>query len=154
MRPSGIPGAPLVLTLAGLVPFIAGAAVMWLPQTGPVLRAQAALCLLVYAGMFLSFAGGVRWGAGIHAQGEGRPQTRLVALSVLGMTAGWGLVLAGVLGALDWPVFAAAAAAHALQGVWDASGTGLPVWFRRLRLSGALAAATALAAAAGAYLFQ
>lgn len=154
MRLFGNPATQLALTLAGLVPFIAGAAVMWLPQTGPVLRAQAALCLLVYAGMILSYAGGVRWGAGIHAHGEAQPQTGLAALSGLGALAGWGLVLAGVLGALDWPVFVAAAAAHAAHGVWDAFGAGLPAWFRRLRLSAALAAATALAAAAGAYLFQ
>ena len=155
MRLFGIPGVPLALTLAGLVPFVAGAGVMWVPEIGPVYQAQAALALLVYAGLILSFLGGVRWGAEINAQGGGGiPRTPLVALSVLGSLVGWGLVLWGVLGALGWPVFAAAAVVHLAHGVWDADGAGLPYWYRRLRVLAAILAAASLAAAALVYLIR
>ncbi|MBK8197437.1 MAG: DUF3429 domain-containing protein [Acidobacteria bacterium] len=155
MRVFGIPGVPLALTLAGLIPFGAGAGVMWYARgDDPVLQAQAALSLLVYAGVILSFLGGVRWGAEINANGSGIPRTRLMVLSVLGALAGWGLVLWGVLGSLGWQVFAAAAAAHVLHGVWDADGAGLANWFRRLRIFAAAGAVISLGAAAAVYLVR
>ncbi len=154
MRLFGIPGVPLALTLAGLIPFVAGAALMWAPDIGPVQQAQAALCLLVYGAVILSFLGGVRWGAEINAQGGGHPRAPLVTLSVLGALAAWGLVLWSVLGGLGWPVFAAAAAAHVAHGVWDADGAGLPFWYRRLRVFAAVLATASLAAAGAAYLIR
>lgn len=151
MRLFGIPGVPLALTLAGLVPFIAAASVVAASGQDFVLRAQAGLVLLVYAGVILGFLGGVRWGAEINAQGSGIPRTRLIALSVLGALAGAVLVVWGVLGGLGWPVFAAAALAHLLHAAWDVDGAGLPNWFRRLRLIAGAGAFAALAAAATVY---
>jgi len=144
----------LALTLAGLIPFGAGAGVMWAARMDPVLQAQAALCLLAWGAVSLGFAGGVRRGAEVNANGSGIPRTPLVALSALGALGGFGLILWGVLGALGWPVFAAAAAAHLLHGIWDADGAGLPNWMRRLRLFAAIMAAAALAAGAAAYLVR
>lgn len=157
MRVFGIPGVPLALTLAGMIPFAAGAGVMWYAAAAagdPVLQAQAALVLLVYAGAILAFLGGVRWGAEVNNNGSGIPRPRLLWMSVLGSLAGWGLVLWGVLGALGWQVFAAAAGAHLLHGAWDADGAGLPNWMRRLRIFGAAAAVLALGAAAAVYLVR
>ncbi len=142
---------PLALTLAGLVPFIAASSIVAASGDDVVLRAQAALILLVYAGVILSFLGGVRWGAEINAQGSGIPRARLINLSVLGALAGTGLTVWGVLGGLGWPVFAAAALAHLMHAGWDIDGAGLPNWFRRLRLIAGAGAFASLAAAAAVY---
>ncbi|MFN7164456.1 MAG: DUF3429 domain-containing protein [Hyphomonas sp.] len=150
MKPFGIPRAPLSLTLAGLAPFAAGAGVMWAAEADPVLQAQAGLTLLVYGAVILSFIGGLRWGAEIA--GSEAPRARVLALSVAGSLVGWGLVLYGVLGALDWQIFAAAAGAHLLHGVWDTGATGLPAWMRRLRAIGTFSAAAALLAGGAVYL--
>lgn len=150
MRQFGIPGAPLALTLAGLAPFAAGAGVMWAARQDPVLQAQAGLTLLVYGAVILSFIGGVRWGA--EVAGSEAPRGAVLALSVLGSLAAWVLVLCGVLCALNWQVFAAAAGAHLLHGVWDTGAAGLPAWMRRLRAIGTFGAAAALLAGGAAYL--
>lgn len=149
MKLFGIPGAPLALTLAGIAPFAAGAGVMWAAEADPVLQAQAGLTLLVYGAVILSFVGGVRWGAEIAANEA--PRWPVLGLSVLGSLAGWGLVLYGVLGALDWKVFAAAAGAHLLHGVWDTGAAALPAWMRRLRAVGTFGAAAALLAGGAVY---
>jgi len=151
MRVLGIPGLPLALTLAGLVPLAASAGVVWTAAGEPILRAQVSLVLLAYSAVVLSFLGGVRWGAEINAQGGGIPRAALMSLSVLGPLAAWGILLWGVLGGLDWPVFAAAVLAHGAQLVWDADGAGLPTWFRRLRVFAGTFAVLALAAAGAAY---
>ncbi len=151
MRLFGIPGVPLALTLPGLIPFAAGAGVMWAAAGDPVLKAQAALVLLVYGAVILSFLGGVRWGAEVNAQGGGLPRTGIMVLSVLGSLAGWAAVLYGVLGALGWPVFGALALAHLMQGIWDSDGAGLPFWMRRVRRLATLGAFAALMAGAASY---
>jgi hypothetical protein len=150
MRQFGIPGAPLALTLAGIAPFAAGAGVMWAARQDPVLQAQAGLTLLVYGAVILSFVGGLRWGA--EVAGSEAPRGAVLALSALGSLAAWVLVLYGVLGALNWQVFAAAAGAHLLHGVWDTGAAGLPAWMRRLRAIGTVGAAAALLAGGAAYL--
>jgi hypothetical protein len=154
MRLFGIPGVPLALMLGGLVPFAAGAGGMWALRADPALQGQVALALLVYGAIILSFLGGIRWGAEVNAHGGGIPRTRQLVLSVLGSLAAWGLVLWAVLGAPGWPVFALAAAAHGLHGIWDADGAGLPMWMRRLRILGAAGAVIALGAAAAVYVVR
>jgi len=152
MRLFKIPVVPLLLTMAGLVPFGAAAGLMLLSGGQPVRMAQAGLVLIVYGAVVLSFLGGVRWGAEINAQGSGGiPRSGLMYFSVLGSLAGWGLVLWAVLGQLGWPVFAAAALAHVLHLLWDADGAGLPFWYRRLRIIAGSGAALLLAIAAAVY---
>jgi hypothetical protein len=150
MKLFGIPGAPLALTLAGMAPFAAGAGVMWAAQADPVLQAQSGLALLAYGAVILSFVGGLRWGA--EVAGREAPRAAVLGLSVLGSLAAWALVLYGVLGALGWQVFAAAAGAHLLHGVWDTGAQGLPAWMRRLRAIGTFGAAAALLAGGAGYL--
>ena len=149
MKLFGIPGAPLALTLAGMAPFAAGAGVMWAAQADPVLQAQSGLALLAYGAVILSFVGGLRWGA--EVAGREAPRAAVLGLSVLGSLAAWALVLYGVLGALGWQVFAAAAGAHLLHGVWDTGAQGLPAWMRRLRAIGTFGAAAALLAGVAVY---
>ncbi|MDP3458176.1 MAG: DUF3429 family protein, partial [Hyphomonas sp.] len=108
------------------------------------------LTLLVYGAVILSFVGGLRWGT--EMAGSEAPRGAVLALSVLGSLAAWVLVLYGVLGALNWQVFAAAAGAHLLHGVWDTGAAGLPAWMRRLRAIGTFGAAAALLAGGAAYL--
>ncbi|MFN4023203.1 MAG: DUF3429 domain-containing protein [Hyphomonas sp.] len=152
MRLFGIPSLPLALTLSGLIPFAAPAAVLWLAPENAALQDRAGLGLLAYGAVILSFLGGVRWGAEINAQGSGGiPRAALLNLSMLGPLAGWGLVLWGAFAGLAWPLFAAMAGAHGLHAVWDADGAGLPLWYRRLRRLAAGGAIAALAAAAAAY---
>ena len=149
MKLFGIPGAPLALTLAGMAPFAAGTGVMWAAQADPVLQAQSGLALLAYGAVILSFVGGLRWGA--EVAGIEAPRAKVLGLSVLGSLAAWALVLYGVLGALGWQVFAAAAGAHLLHGVWDTGAQGLPAWMRRLRAIGTFGAAAALLAGGAVY---
>ena len=149
MKLFGIPGAPLALTLAVMAPFAAGAGVMWAAQADPVLQAQYGLALLAYGAVILSFVGGLRWGA--EVAGREAPRAKVLGLSVLGSLAAWALVLYGVLGALGWQVFAAAAGAHLLHGVWDTGAQGLPAWMRRLRAIGTFGAAAALLAGGAVY---
>lgn len=144
MRISGIPAAPLLLTLAGIAPFVAGAGVMWAAEDDPVLQAQAGLTLLVYGAVILSFLGGLRWGAEVVDRGDAGPRAAVLICSVLGSVAGWGLVLYGVLGALDWQIYAAAAAAHMVHGFWDTGTVVIPAWMRRLRAIGTFGAAAGL----------
>lgn len=152
MRLFNIPVVPLGLTLAGLIPFAAAAALLWLYPGQLAGAANPGLVLIVYAAVILSFLGGVRWGAEINAQGSGGlPRAPQMYLSMLGALAGWGAVLWAAAGQLDWPVFAAAAAAHLLHLVWDANGAGLPFWYRRLRILAGSGAAVSLIAAAAAY---
>jgi hypothetical protein len=149
MKLFGIPGAPLALTLAGMAPFAAGTGVMWAAQADPVLQAQSGLALLAYGAVILSFVGGLRWGA--EVAGNESPRAAVLGLSVLGSLAAWAMVLYGVLGALGWQVFAAAAGAHLLHGVWDTGAAGLPAWMRRLRAIGTFGAAAALLAGGAVY---
>ena len=149
MKLFGIPGAPLALTLAGMAPFAAGTGVMWAAQADPVLQAQSGLALLAYGAVILSFVGGLRWGA--EVAGREAQRATVLGLSGLGSLAAWALVLYGVLGALGWQVFAAAAGAHLLHGVWDTGAQGLPAWMRRLRAIGTFGAAAALLAGGAVY---
>ncbi|WP_291206039.1 DUF3429 domain-containing protein [Hyphomonas sp.] len=151
MRISGIPAAPLMLTAAGVLPFAAGAGVMWMARENPVLQAQAGLTLLVYGAVILSFLGGLRWGAEVVARGDDGPRAGVLICSVIGSLTGWGLVLYGVLGALDWQVYAAAAAAHVVHGFWDTGTVVIPAWMRRLRALGTFGAAAGLLAGGAAY---
>lgn len=152
MRQFGMPAVALWLTLAGLLPFAVPAGLLWMLPADPVLSGQAALALLVYSALILSFLGGVRWGAEINAQGSGGiPRAPILALSVLGALAGWAFVLFGVLTGALWLALAMAAGAHILQGYWDADGAGLPRWFRRLRIIAATGAVLSLVAAAASY---
>ena len=73
------------LGIAGLVPFIAGAAAMWaLPD--PVASARAGFVLTAYAATIASFLGGVHWGPALRA--GGLAPTPLV-WGVVPQLAGW-----------------------------------------------------------------
>lgn len=99
-RPGGLPGpsaAARVLGVAGLLPFIAGAAAVWL--LGPQDRLPA-VALLAYAALIASFLGGIHWGLAMRDSSADAAQLLWgVSPSLLGWLAlvlppRWGLLLA------------------------------------------------------------
>ena len=68
------PVTPLVLGLAGLVPFIVLTGVIMTKTVLPVLGSVAAakFALLIYAIVVLSFLGGVRWGIALAAEDQAK----------------------------------------------------------------------------------
>jgi len=99
-RPGGLTGPSTVarvLGVAGLLPFIAGAAAVWL--LGPQDRLPAA-ALLAYAALIASFLGGIHWGLAMRDSPADAAQLLWgVSPSLLGWLAlvlppRWGLLLA------------------------------------------------------------
>jgi len=140
------------LTLAGLIPFIGGAAVMSLNadfETGDaVLYARAGSALMLYGAVILSFLGGIRWGAALSNDGA---EGSVLTLSVVPSLAAWLLVF-GDFHDLNWWAFASLAALFLLHYVWDrlsvGADAGLPRWFLWPRLVATLGAAASLGAGA------
>jgi len=56
------------LGLAGLLPFVAGAALLWIVHD-PVVSAHAGFALAAYAATIAAFLGGVHWGPALRAGG-------------------------------------------------------------------------------------
>lgn len=86
---------------AGLVPFVAGAALVWLVQGEA--HVYAAMALAAYAALIVSFLGGIHWGLAMR-QAEPPPATllwgvvpSLVAWPAVIMPAHAGLVLLGLM---------------------------------------------------------
>lgn len=128
--PGKIPGAALLLGLAGLIPFFAGAAAQW--ASLPLLAQDTGLKLIiVYGAIILSFLGGIRWGTAIGPYDQGR-QTMEFSASVLGSLAGLAAVFLPSI-----PALALLVAGFLMQGLWDVmsvDGGRLPGWFGRLRM--------------------
>lgn len=116
------------LGLAGLIPFIATAAMLWAGP--PTLRGAALLALLAYAAVILSFLGGVRWGVEI-ARPEG-PRPLPLLLSVLTALAGW-VLLIGNLKVSPANQVAGYIVCFAIVGLWDRRSSTLPAGYRQLR---------------------
>ena len=125
-----IPGAALLLGLAGLIPFVAAAAAQW--ASLPLLAPEAGLRLaIIYGAIILSFLGGIRWGTAIGPYDSGR-QTMEFSASVLGSLAG---LAAAFLPSI--PALALLIAGFLMQGLWDVMSVDsgrLPNWFGRLRM--------------------
>ena len=110
---------PIALWLgyAGLIPFVAGAVLAWLPQTGsqPVVAAA----LSAYAAVIVSFLGGIHWGIGFR---DGMPRLflwgvlpSLVAAVALLLPPRHGLWIHGVMLLLCYVVDRRVYPAHGLQ---------------------------------------
>ena len=139
-----IPLVPLGLTLAGVLPFVALAVAM-LTTDDVIVRAQAALWLVVYAAVILSFLGGVRWGL---AMARGQAQPIVFVLSVVGSLAGWALVILGFSKGITAGLLLAAAGLFILHWVWDVLfAEAAPAWFSGVRTLGTLGATLSLIAA-------
>jgi hypothetical protein len=109
------PQAPLPSTLAvrlgyaGLLPFAAGALIVWLVRVDEL--PFAAQALSAYAALIVSFLGGIHWGLALHQPGEGPAGPflwgvvpSLMAWIAVMMPASSGLVLSGAMLLLTWAV--------------------------------------------------
>lgn len=136
--------APLLLGLAGLLPFWGLAIGLTFAPVAGWTPTQLGFALSTYGAVIVSFLGGIRWGLATAVQ-RGASATQyglavvpsLLAWAALALPAAPGLAALGVvalaLGPLDRPLVAAGLA---------------PVWFGRLRLLLSIGAGAALLLAA------
>jgi hypothetical protein len=89
----------LWLGYGGLIPFVVGAALLWLIQ--PQWRSFTATALSAYAAVIVSFLGGILWGIGFR---DGTPRLflwgvvpSLVAATALMLSPGHGLLVHGLM---------------------------------------------------------
>jgi len=123
-----IPRVPLVLGVAGLAPFAAGALMPWLgPSMWPMATA-------VYAACILSFMGGVQWGA-LLSRGTlgGASVNTAYVLSVVPALTAWVALLAAGAPKLTFSLLIAGfASVWAIDG-WMRARRLTPPWYLRLR---------------------
>jgi hypothetical protein len=127
---TSIPGAALVLGLAGLIPFAAGAAALW-AHLGPLTPELGLKLVISYGAIILSFLGGIRWGTAIGPYDTRRQGLELLA-SVLGSLAGLGALFIPPVPALTLLI-----AGFLTQALWDVTSVEagrLPGWFGKLRM--------------------
>ncbi len=143
-----IPRAPLVLGVAGLIPFwiltlalVTGVGFGYAPSA-------IAFALVAYGAVIISFTGGIRWGIAVTAE-EQEPATREYAISVIPSLLGWMVLLLPP----DWQL-GTLATLVILVGLFDygmVCREVAPEWFSRLRLilAGGAGVALIIAAIAG-----
>jgi len=104
---------------AGLVPFIAGALLVWFVR--PDARPYATLALSAYAAVIVSFLGGIHWGIGFR---ESAPPPSLFVWGIVPSLAAWlavmmpanaGLVIHGVMLCVCYAVDRRVYPQHGLQ---------------------------------------
>ena len=144
-----IPPAPLLLTLSGLIPFIACAVIIATQGANPILQGQTRFLLLAYSAIILSFLGGVRWGLEITPSQPGETAPRLIVLggSVLGALVGWAALGVSLLNtrADQGTLFLAIAVALVAHWSWDVSSRkATPAWYDGLRTIATVGAAMSL----------
>ena len=77
-----IPAGALVLGVAGLIPFVTGGVLVWLPQLQNIAPTIPPL-VFFYAALIVSFLGGVRWGAAMQNATTGTMLARELCASVI-----------------------------------------------------------------------
>ena len=77
-----IPAGALILGFAGLIPFVAGGVLVWLPQLQNIAPTIAPV-VFFYAALIVSFLGGVRWGAAMQNATTGTALARELSASVI-----------------------------------------------------------------------
>ncbi len=142
-----IPSSALFLGLTGLIPFWAPVAVSVWSLAMDRSNAAEAWIFTLYAGLILTFLGGVRWGAEIvqKESPDGRVLALSIAPSLIALAAGLVHFLAGAAVAA-WLLLIIGLF---LQYRWDtnsARSTVLPAWYGRLRVILTIGAISACAA--------
>lgn len=148
---AAIPTAALWLGPLGLLPFLAGAAALWLLPAA--WSPTAVLALVGYGAVILSFLGGVHWGLAAAGPGERALQ---MSLSVLPSLLGWAaVVIAGLEAPRAQPWLAFALLVIAFGAVLAADLAAVqrrlaPRWYPRLRIPLTLVVMASLIAGAAA----
>ncbi len=129
---SRIPPAPLVLGLAGLIPFIVLTLALWIVDDLP--RFSLVSALLAYGAVILSFLGGVKWGQAIATEND--PSTgslwRALSLAVCPSLLGWVALLLPQASAILL-LLTGFILQYLLDRHWVKTNT-LPLWYGKLRL--------------------
>ena len=131
-RAGQTPRAAFWLGAAGLIPFAAASAAIWIVP-GKYL-ASAVFALVAYGAVILSFMGAVHWGLVIASSArESRDDmSRWLSLGVIPALLAWLALLIGPLNAL-FLLLAAFTAVYALDRMAIAAALA-PPWYGRLRL--------------------
>ncbi len=148
-----IPVSALALGAAGLIPFVATAVQVsagW--PLSPRMTGPALYNLTIYAGVILSFLGGVQWGLALARpvpggiQPGGIQDLRRYGVSVLPSLAAWaGLWFAARNGLL---LLTASFVASLVYDLWTVRLGEAPAWYGRLRIGLTVIVVTALLGAA------
>ncbi len=143
---SGIPRAPLLLGLAGLIPFLWGVLTLYVPalsdwgQATLGRRFVGPYVALYYGTIILAFMSGVLWGLATRAEGE----AAALGYTLSTLPAIWAFLFTGI-----GPVptaYSLAVGFVAVLGIdWMFWRNGLaPVWWMRLRVPLTLVVVTCL----------
>jgi hypothetical protein len=135
-----VPRPVLIYGLLGLLPFLAPPVVVvaWPPWGGLAVLVQA-----LYAGLILSFLGGVRWGFAVK---QAPISATTITLSMTPTLAA--LAIVTVFAHAPRLELAALALALTAHWAWDLRALTAPVWFPRLRTILTLGAVAGLLAGA------
>lgn len=129
--PAATPFLPLMLGLAGLIPFVATASLAWLaPVAWQVVAVDA---FLYYSAVILSFLGGVQWGVAMSQAPADSPgfRLRLLASMAPSLIAWPALLLHPLTGA--W-VLASGFVLVRLYELTERSRPMLPGWYHAMRM--------------------
>lgn len=121
-----VPGPAKILGLAGLLPFISGGGMGWLP-VGVDLKLGIAYWTSLYAALILSFLGGVRWGAAMQQN-----QPEYLISSVIHSLLAWSCLLLTAAEAAF--ALAALLLVFGVKDIADARAGALAPWYGHLRL--------------------
>lgn len=112
-------------SLAGLLPFLVGLLVAFVPTLWPFDPILIERMVIGYGALILSFLGGVRWG--LRLQGGAGSDLTFV-MGILGSALGlFTLLVPYTLGLLMLTI------GFGLHGLWDARSSGVPAFYARLR---------------------
>jgi len=133
---SAPPRAAILLTAAGAIPFVAGAALAHLGQgetyAGFDVAKSAAFAVQTYGAVILSFLGGIHWGMAIRSAPAGQASGAWLTFSVLPSLIAWpALLLPPFVGLLLLGLGFAAMAGCDLVA---AQRGAVPNWYPRLRI--------------------
>ncbi|MFT5448071.1 MAG: hypothetical protein ACI9DC_003250 [Gammaproteobacteria bacterium] len=144
-----VPRAATWLGASGLIPFVAGAAALWMLPTAHT--SIAADVLIGYGAIILTFMGAVHWGLAM-ARGAAPGMARWFAISVVPALIGWCALMMPPLTALTMLALAFTAV-FAMDNAAIAAGLA-PAWYRRLRAPLTAAVVGSLAVASAALCFR
>ncbi|MGX1096020.1 DUF3429 domain-containing protein [Amorphus sp. MBR-141] len=127
----GVPHLARTLSLAGAIPFVAGAVLLWVGNVGGLSGDFVSGALKGYSAVILSFLGGVHWGLALSAR-DTTARDRELLFSIVPVLVGWIAILFASKTALM--VLTIAFLLQGLFDIWMALRDHAPNWYARLRI--------------------